>query len=160
MRRPGLCSAAAIVLALGALAAAACTGGDERSVPPGTFTAEDVIEHFEEEAGHDLAVDPTASTTKVVLVRPDQEANAEFGEFEVFVVNPRDPNIERVLRVGLGFFRLPADRRGIRWQRTRDGWVAAKRYGRNVVLAWHAARTRGALDARWEELDRVFASLG
>jgi hypothetical protein len=49
----------------------------------------------------------------------------------------------------------------LRWEldSLSDTWVANKRYGENVVLAWFSARKSPALDARFERLDRILSGL-
>jgi hypothetical protein len=145
--------------------AAACRR-DGSEAPPGNFTAEEVNRHFSDETNDSLGVDASESTTKVLVLRLSEPAldsplaMSKYGDFAIFVVNPAEPDVTRLLAQQIGVQNgLNPDRRGIIWRRTPTGWAALKRYGRNVVLGWDEASEQGSTDQRWAGLDDALAGL-
>ena len=93
---------------------------------------------------------------------PSPELVREYGIFVVYVVKPgRGEAVGSLLRDKSTGKRLERDARGIYWEQDTlsDTWVANKRYGENVVLAWFSARKSPGLDARFERLDRILSGL-
>jgi hypothetical protein len=93
---------------------------------------------------------------------PSPELVREYGIFVVYVVKPgRGEAVGSLLRDKSTGERLDPDARGIYWEQDTlsDTWVANKRYGRNILLAWFSDSTEPATDARFERLDRILSGL-
>lgn len=163
----------ALLLALTILAplAAACGSAPsaeengERAEPP-TLTAEQVIREFRQvpgqprlrrAAGTDAAWEQLSFGLDVA-----PELQRRYGTFNVYVVRPgRDAAVDSLLtnKETKQALRRSAD--GIYWERDTlaNSYVAYKRYGANVVLAWWSESDEPVTDGRWERLDQLMSRL-
>ena len=82
----------------------------------------------------------------------------KYGTFTIYVVDPEDPQAVRSLLADKDTAKpLTADADGIYWDfdELARSYVAQKRYGPNVVLAWWNEQREKGTDARWDRLDAI-----
>jgi hypothetical protein len=163
MRRPAL-----VLLLLAALALAAGCGssgdgdGDDQDDQAAPVAAQQVVQEFEETpglpelepaAGSDPAWDQLGPGLD--LPAADQK---RYGTFTIYVVDPEDPEAVTSLLADKDTAEpIEADANGIHWDfdELAQSWVAQKRYGSNVVLAWWNEKAQKGTDERWRRLDRA-----
>jgi hypothetical protein len=162
MRRP------ALILLLAVLAAAGCGSsgdGDDGEQEAAPIAAQAVVQEFEEVPGmpplQSSAPDPSWEQLGLGLdlTAADQK---RYGTFTIYVVDPEDPEAVRSLLADKDTAEpLQADANGIYWDfdELAKSYVAQKRYGSNVVLAWWNEKDSKGTDARWQRLDRVLLGL-
>lgn len=130
------------------------------AVPPAA-----VAQEFRNEAGRaleDAAVPDAAWRQLSYGLDPPRELLRRYGIFSVYVVEGgNEEAVESLLRDKSTGRPLEPDDRGIRWERDSQSgtWVAYRRYGENVVLAWFSGRRTPTVDARWERLDRILSDV-
>jgi hypothetical protein len=86
----------------------------------------------------------------------------QYGTFTIYVVEPdRDEAVTSLLSDKDTAEPLERGDDGIYWDfdELADSYVAHKRYGPNVVLAWWNERPEPATDARFERLDTLMQEL-
>ncbi len=124
-----------------------------------------VMQRFREATGKRVLrrAAPDAAWEQLGLgLDPSPELVQEYGTFVVYVVKPgRGEAVGSLLRDKSTGKRLKRDARGIYWERDTlsDTWVANKRYGPNIVLAWFSDSTERATDARFTRVDRILSGL-
>jgi len=161
MRRPAVISLLA-ALAVG-LAAVGCgsSASDDQELEAAPIAAQAVVQEFSEVPGmpplQSSAPDPSWEQLSLGLDLPAADQR-KYGTFSIYVVDPEDPEAVRSLLADKDTAEpLQADANGIYWDfdELAKSYVAQKRYGPNVVLAWwNESRTKGT-DERWERLDRI-----
>jgi nitrous oxide reductase accessory protein NosL len=165
VRRPALIRLLA-ALAL-ALAAAGCgssgDGDDEEQASP--IAAQAVVQEFSEVPGmpalESAVADPSWEQLGPGLdVSPATQK--KYGTFTIYVVDPEDPQAVRSLLADKDTAKpLQADADGIYWDydELAKSYVAQKRYGSNVVLAWWNESREQGTDERWQRLDAVMQDI-
>ena len=165
MRRPALISLLA-ALAL-ALAAAGCgsEGSDDEEQDAAPIAAQAVVQEFSEVPGMP-ALESTAPDPSWEQLGPGLDVppatQRKYGTFTIYVVDAEDPEAVRSLLADKDTAEpLQADADGIYWDydELARSYVAQKRYGPNVVLAWWNERREQGTDERWERLDEVLQGL-
>ena len=165
MRRPAL-----VLLLLAVLALAAGCGssgdGDDQDDQAAPVAAQQVVQEFEETpglpelepaAGSDPAWDQLGPGLD--LPAADQK---RYGTFTIYVVDPEDPEAVTSLLADKDTAEpIEADANGIYWDfdELAKSWVAQKRYGSNVVLAWWNEKQQRGADQRWRRLDRALTEI-
>jgi hypothetical protein len=158
MRRPAL-----ILLLAAMLAGCGSSGGaddeDQQAAPIGS---QEVIQQFEDAPGMPplktaAGSDPSWEQLSLGLdLSP--AAQERYGTFTIYVVDPEDPEAVRSLLADKDTAEpLEPDAEGIYWDydELAKSYVAQKRYGPNVVLAWWNESREQGTDERWERLDAV-----
>lgn len=165
MRRPALI----LLVLLAVLAGAGCgSSGDgddgEQEAPP--IAAQAVVQEFEEAPGLPELEPAAGSDPAWEQLGPGLDLPAadqrRYGTFTIYVVDPEDPEAVRSLLADKDTAEpLRADANGIYWDfdELADSWVAQKRYGSNVVLAWWNEKAAKGTDARWQRLDRALTDI-
>jgi hypothetical protein len=162
MRRPALI----FLLAAFGLAGCGSSGnGDDQEQEAAPIAAQSVVQEFSEAPGMPALVtavpDPAWEQLGPGLdVTP--AAQKRYGTFTIYVVDPEDPEAVRSLLADKDTAKpLQADADGIYWDydELAKSYVAQKRYGSNVVLAWWNERREQGTDARWQRLDRILQGL-
>jgi hypothetical protein len=163
MRRPAL-----IILLLAVLAATGCGSsgeGDDGEQEAAPIAAQAVVQEFEEVPGmpplQTSAPDPSWDQLGLGLDLPPADQR-KYGTFTIYVVDPEDPEAVRSLLADKDTAEpLRADANGIYWDydELAKSYVAQKRYGSNVVLAWWNEKPEQGTDARWQRLDRILQGL-
>jgi hypothetical protein len=161
MRRP------ALVLLLAALALTGCgssgDGDDEEQTAP--IAAQQVVQEFNEVPGmpelETAPSDPAWEQLGPGLDVPPAEQE-RYGTFTIYVVDPEDPEAVRSLLADKDTAKpLQADADGIYWDydELARSYLAQKRYGSNVVLAWWNEQRDKGTDERWDRLDAVMQDI-
>ena len=86
----------------------------------------------------------------------------QYGTFSIYVVDPdRDEAVTSLLSDKDTAEPLERDGEGIYWDldELAGSYVAYKRYGPNVVLAWWSEQPEPVTDARFERLDALMQEL-
>ncbi len=163
MRRPALILLLLLAILLPAGCGSSGDGDDEEAAP---IAAQAVVQEFDEVPGmpplQTSAPDPSWEQLSLGLDLPaaDQE---RYGTFTIYVVDPEDPEAVGSLLADKDTAEpLQADASGIYWDydELAKSYVAQKRYGSNVVLAWWNESRKQGTDERWERLDTVLQGLG
>lgn len=148
-----------------AIAAGGCGAGEENGPEPQAFTGSQVVREFEQTTGRALTEaagqDPAWDQLGYGL-DPPPALLRRYGIFNVYVVETgNDEALASLLSDKSTAKPLEADTRGVYWERDTqsDTWIAYKRYGENVVLAWFSETTSRRTDARFERLDRILSGL-
>ena len=161
---PDRVRSAALLLVL-VFAVAACGTAEETAPEPTGISAEQVSDHFAEEAGRPLEptqVEGEAWEQLGYGLNANPSVVQRFGTFNVYVVEPgNDEALRSLLSDKATGEPLEPDDRGIYWELDSQSrtWVAHSRYGPNVVLTWFSENTRKTADARWERLNSVLSGL-
>ena len=160
MRRPALI----FLVAAAALLAAGCSSSGEDD-QDGAIAAQAVVQEFGKVPGmpalQSAAPDPSWEQLGPGLAVPPA-TQKEYGTFTIYVVDPDDPEaVDSLLADKDTGEPLQADADGIYWDfdELSNSYVAQKRYGSNVVLAWWNERRKQGTDERWERLDSVLQGL-
>jgi hypothetical protein len=161
MRRPAL-----IILLLTLLAGAGCgssANDDEQEAAP--IAAQSVVQEFDEVPGmpplQSAAPDPSWEQLSLGLDLPAADQR-KYGTFTIYVVDPEDPEAVKSLLADKDTAEpLQPDADGIYWDydELARSYVAQKRYGPNVVLAWWNESREQGTDERWERLDGILQGL-
>ena len=164
MRTRRLPLLAALFVAL--LGGAGCGTGGEAEQSRTAFSGAEVADEFQRETGRALQAaagqDPAWEQLSYGL-DPPREVLQRYGVFSVYVVEPgNDDALASLLAEKATGKPLQADEDGIFWERDSQSktWIAYKRYGDNVVLAWFSERERRETDERFARLDRILSGLG
>jgi hypothetical protein len=157
-------SRAALILVLAAfLAGCGSSGnGDDENVEAAPIAAQTLVQRFDEASGMpplEMAAGSDSSWEQLGLGLDLSAAEQErYGTFTIYVVDPE--NLEAVSS-------LLADKDtgepleqsadGIYWDydELAKSYVAQKRYGPNVVLAWWNEQREQGTDERWDRLDEL-----
>ena len=159
MRRP------ALIFLLAVLATAGCgsSGDDEQETAP--IAAQAVVQEFDEVPGMPAlqrsVPDPSWEQLGLGLDLPAADQR-KYGTFTIYVVDPEDPEAVRSLLADKDTAEpLEPDANGIYWDydELAKSYVAQKRYGSNVVLAWWNESRKQGTDERWERLDGILQGL-
>jgi hypothetical protein len=162
MRRPAL-----VLLLVVLLAGCGSSGGgddeDQRAAPIG---AQEVMQQFEEAPGGPPLETAAGSDPSWEQLGPGLDvspaAQRKYGTFTIYVVDPEDPEAVRSLLADKDTAEpLQADAEGIYWDydELAKSYVAQKRYGPNVVLAWWNESRQQRTDERWQRLDAVMQDI-
>lgn len=162
----------ALLLALTttALLAAGCGAAEVDDEPepvePPSFTAQQVIREFRQAPGQ--ARLQRAPGTDVAWEQLSFGLNAparlqeRYGTFNVYVVEPgNEEAVESLLTNKETREPLERGADGIYWEldSLANSWVAYKRYGANVVVAWWSEGKQRVADGRFSRLDRLLTGL-
>jgi hypothetical protein len=161
MRRPALIFPAAL-----ALAGCGSSGdGDDEEQEVAPIAAQQVVQEFSDVPGmpelETAAPDPSWEQLGPGLDIPPA-AQERYGTFTIYVVDPEDPEAVRSLLADKDTAKaLQADADGIYWDydELAKSYVAQKRYGSNVVLAWWNEQRDKGTDERWDRLDAVMQDI-
>jgi hypothetical protein len=163
VRRP------ALICLLAALAAAGCGSsgsGEDEDQQAAPIGSQEVIQQFEEAPGIpplEAAAGSDPSWEELSLgLDLSPAAQERYGTFTIYVVDPEDPEAVRSLLADKDTAEpLEADAEGIYWDydELAKSYVAQKRYGPNVVLAWWNESRQQRTDERWQRLDRILQDL-
>jgi hypothetical protein len=167
VRRIALLLALTLVVPLAAACGAAESSDDDDERPgPPSLTAQQVIREFRQIPGQPKlrrAAGSDAAWEQLSLgLNVSPKLQRRFGTFNVYVVKPgRDEAVDSLLtdKETKKALRRSAD--GVYWEldSLAGSYVAYKRYGANVVLAWWSEREQPVTDGRWERLDRLMSRL-
>lgn len=153
------------LLAFLVLALAGCGGETERDDQRAAFTGAEVADEFQRETGRGLqeaaSEDPSWEQLSYGL-DPAPDVLRRYGIFSVYVVEPGNEDaVGSLLADKSTGAPLEEDGDGIYWERDSLSrtWIAYKRYGENVVLAWFSERKDRETDERFSRLDRVLSGL-
>jgi hypothetical protein len=146
-----------------ALAGCGTNGGPEET--RAAFSGAEVADEFQRETGRGLEAaaeqDPSWEQLSYGL-DPSPAVLRRYGIFSVYVVEPGNDDAVASLLADKGTGApLDADVNGIYWERDSLSrtWIAYKRYGENVVLAWFSERKTRRTDDRFARLDRILSGL-
>ena len=164
MRRPVLAFLlAAAFLAAGCGSSESGEDEDQQAAPIGS---QEVIQQFEEVPGMpplETAAGSDPSWEQLSLGLDLSQAQQErFGTFTIYVVDPEDPEAVTSLLADKDTAKpLERGADGIYWDfdELAKSYVAQKRYGANVVLAWWNEKREPGTDERWERLDEQLQQL-
>jgi hypothetical protein len=159
----------ASALALGlAFAAAGCgsAGSSDDTEPSRAITAGQVVREFRQAPGQPKlrpTQEPDAAWQQLGLgLNISETLRQRYGVFSVYVVKPgRAEAVRSLLKDKNTREALTRDANGIYWEfdELAHSYVAYKRYGSNVVLAWWNELKQPAVDDRWSRLDAVMSGL-
>jgi hypothetical protein len=168
MRRPALISLlAALVLALAAVGCGSSddddNDNDQQAAPIG---AQAVVQQFRTVPGMPplrTAAAPDPSWEQLGLGLDISPAvQKKYGTFTIYVVDPEDKQAVTSLLADKDTAKpLEQGAGGIYWDydELAKSYVAQKRYGPNVVLAWWNEKREQGTDVRWQRLDAVMQDL-
>jgi hypothetical protein len=159
-----------LALALAALVAGGCgsaqTDEDQAQPERTSFTAAQVIREFKQAPG-EPALRSAAGTDAAweqlsfgLNVSP--ELQRRYGTFNVYVVRRgHDDAVSSLLRNKETKEPLERGTDGVYWEldTLANSYVAYKRYGANVVLAWWSEGTEPMTDDRFARLDELLTGL-
>jgi hypothetical protein len=161
MGRPALISLLALAVALAAAACGSSADTDEEQ-DASPIAASAVVQEFDQVPGMPElettpATDPSWEQLGLGLdISPaDQE---KYGTFTIYVVDPEDDEAVASLLADKDTAEpLERSADGIYWDydELAKSYVAQKRYGTNVVLAWWNELREPVTDERWERLDAI-----
>jgi hypothetical protein len=154
------------LLGTAALVASGAACGSSEGTEPNAYTAQEVIQAFQGQAGRPLlrkAAGGDEAWEQLGLgLNPSRELLSRFGTFSIYVVEPgNDEAVQSLLTDKATGKPLAAGGGGVFWENdTHSGaWVAYKRYGANVVLAWWRFAGGPETDARFQRLHGVLRRL-
>ncbi len=133
---------------------------DQEETAP--IAAQTLAQRFDQESGMPpletaAGSDPSWEQLSLGLdVPPD--AQERYGTFTIYVVDPEDLEAVGSLLADKDTAEpLEQDANGIYWDydELAKSYVAQKRYGQNVVLAWWNEKREQGTDERWERLDQL-----
>jgi hypothetical protein len=171
MRRPGLI---ALLLALAAILVAGGCGSsaegidettpDEQEAAP--IGASQLVEQFKRASGgtqlRGTATPDTAWEQLGLGLNATPAQQRQYGTFSIYVVEPdHDEAVTSLLSDKDTAKPLARAGDGIYWDfdELAGSYVAYKRYGSNVVLAWWNEQPEPVTDARFERLDALMTEL-
>jgi hypothetical protein len=164
MRRPVL--VLLLVLALLATGCGSSGSGEDEDQQAAPIGSQEVIQQFEEVPGMpplETAAGSDPSWEQLSLgLDLSPAAQERFGTFTIYVVDPEDPEAVRSLLADKDTAEpLEPDADGIYWDfdELAKSYVAQKRYGANVVLAWWNEQREPGTDERWDRLDEQLQQL-
>lgn len=167
MRRPALISLlAALVLALATAGCGSSGESDDNDQQAAPIAAQQVVQRFRTVPGMPAlrtaaAPDPSWEQLSLGLdITP--AVQKKYGTFTIYVVDPEDDEAVTSLLADKDTAK-PLERAagGIYWDydELAKSYVAQKRYGSNVVLAWWNEKGQQGTDARWQRLDALMQGL-
>jgi hypothetical protein len=164
VRRPIL---AALVLLTSAVLVVAGCGAAQTETERQTelVPASRVITQFERQTGRPLerTEEPDVAWEQLSYgLDPSPELLERYGIFSVYVAKEGHVDaLDSLLKDKATKKALERDAQGIYWELDSNSgtWIAYKRYARNIVLVWFSGSEERAVDARFERLDEVLASL-
>ena len=149
-----------------AIALAGCGSEADQEDGRTAFTGAEVADEFQRETGRGLqeaaSRDPSWEQLSYGL-DPSPDVLRRYGIFTVYVVEPgNDEALASLLADKATGEPLAADADGVRWEldSLSKTWIAYKRYGENIVLAWFSERKQRAIDERFARLDRILSGVG
>lgn len=160
-----IASALALALALAAAGCGSAQSENEQESEP-AITAAQVAREFRQAPGQPKL--RKAAGTDVAWEQLGFGLNASerlvkrYGVFNVYVIKPgRTEALRSLLKDKETREPLKRNVDGIYWEYDdlSRSYVAYKRYGANVVLAWWNERKEPAVDARWTRLDVLLSGL-
>jgi hypothetical protein len=162
MRRPALIFLLAALLA----GCGSSGGGDDEDQQAAPIGSQEVITQFEETPGMPALETAAGSDPSWEQLGPGLDVSPatqrKYGTFTIYVVDPEDPEAVRSLLADKDTAKpLQADADGIYWDydELAKSYVAQKRYGPNVVLAWWNESRQQGTDERWQRLDAVMQDI-
>jgi hypothetical protein len=154
---------AVLAAAAVAMAGAACGSSESEDA---TYTAQDVMQAFEAQAGKPLlrkAAGGDEAWEQLGLgLNPSRDLLSRYGTFSVYVVEPgNDEAVDSLLTDKATGKPLRAGGNGVYWEHDShsDAWIGYKRYGANVVLAWWKFAGGPQTDARFQRLHGILRRL-
>jgi hypothetical protein len=161
MRSPALIT---LLAALAAALAAGCGGsGDDGGSAP--IASREVIREFREAGMPRLEIAPVPDPSWDQLgfgldVAPATQKR--YGTFAIYVVDPGDDEAVASLLADKDTAKpIEPDADGIYWDydELAKSYVAQKRYGENVVLAWWNEKREKGVDVAWARLDKLLGEI-
>ena len=158
MSRPALILLLAVFLA----GCGSSGNGDDEDQEAAPIAAQTLAQRFDQESGMPplekaAGSDPAWEQLSLGLdVSP--KAQEQYGTFTIYVVDPEDLEAVGSLLADKDTAEpLEPDADGIYWDydELAKSYVAQKRYGPNVVLAWWNEKRKQGTDERWEQLDQL-----
>jgi hypothetical protein len=159
-----------LALALAVLLAGGCgsaqTDEDQEQPERASFTAAQVIREFKQAPGTPAL--RSAAGTDVAWqqlsfgLNVSRELQQRYGTFNVYVVKRgHDDAVTSLLRNKETKEPLERGADGVFWEldTLSNSYVAYKRYGANVVLAWWSEGTEPVTDERFARLDELLTGL-
>jgi hypothetical protein len=160
-----LVGALALALALAAVGCGAAQA-DQDDEQTQAITAGQVIQKFRQAPGQPKlrkTAEPDVAWEQLGLgLNVSEELRRTYGVFSVYVVEPERPEAVRSLLKDKETRKtLERNAGGIFWDfdELAGSYVAYKRYGANVVLAWWNEKREPGVDARWTRLDALMSGL-
>jgi hypothetical protein len=158
-------SALALALALGA-GGCGTSGSDQDGQQTQAITSGQVVQEFRQAPGEPRlrkTAEPDAAWEQLGLgLNISEELRRRYGVFNVYVVKPgRTEALQSLLKDKETRKELDRDANGMFWDfdDLAGSFVAYKRYGPNVVLAWWNEKKEPGIDARWARLDALMSGL-
>jgi hypothetical protein len=154
-----------VLILLLAVLLAGCGGtgkGDNEDAEPAPIAAQTFAQRFDEASGmppleRAAGSDPAWEQLGLGLDLSPAEQE-RYGTFTIYVVDPEDPEaVSSLLADKDTGAPLEQSADGIYWDydELAKSYVAQKRYGPNVVLAWWNEQREQGTDERWERLDEL-----
>ncbi|MGH3006856.1 MAG: hypothetical protein ACRDOS_13360 [Gaiellaceae bacterium] len=167
MKRIALLLALTTTIPLAAACGAAESTDDDQVTPgPPSFTAQQVIREFRQTPGQPRLLRATGADVAWeqlsfgLDVRP--RLQRRYGTFNVYVVEPGNEEAVGSLLTNKETKKpLERDANGIYWEldTLARSYVAYKRYGANVVVAWWSETREPVADGRFARLDGLLTGL-
>jgi hypothetical protein len=166
VKRIALMLAFTIAVALAAGCGAVESDDDQERVQPPSFTAQQVIREFRQGPGQPrlrraAGTDAAWEQLSFGLNAPAR-LQSRYGTFSVYVVEPGNENaVDSLLRNKETKKPLERNSSGIYWEldTLASSFVAYKRYGANVVVAWWSEGKKAVADERFARLDALMSEL-
>lgn len=164
MRLPALIT---LLVALVAALAAGCGGGSADDDSDGTapISSRQVLREFREAGLPRLEIAPVPDPSWEQLglgLDVSPATQQRYGTFAIYVVDPGDEEAVASLLADKDTAEpIQPDADGIHWDydEPAKSYVAQKRYGENVVLAWWNERQQKGIDAAWVRLDELLSEI-
>ncbi len=156
-----------LLAVLVAALAAGCGGGsdDDDNDGPAPIASREVIREFREAGMPRLQIapvpDPSWDQLGFGLDAPPA-TQERYGTFAIYVVDPGDDEAVASLLADKDTAQpIQPDADGIYWDydELAKSYVAQKRYGENVVLAWWNERREKGVDVAWVRLDELLTEI-
>jgi hypothetical protein len=161
MRRQAL---VALLAALLAGTAVGCGGARDDDGPP-AIASREVIREFHEAGLPRLEVAPVPDPSWDQLsfgLDISEATQRRYGTFAIYVVDPGDEEAVASLLADKDTAEpIRPDANGIYWDydELAKSYVAEKRYGENVVLAWWNEKRHKGVDVAWVRLDKLLEQM-
>lgn len=158
-------SALALALALAVAGCGAVTTADEEQSEGQRITAAQVVREFRQAPGQPR-LRPTAEPDEAwdqlgLGLNVSEKLQKRYGVFNVYVVKPGKSEAVRSLLRDKETKKALKKSGGIYWEydTLSRSYVAYKRYGSNVVVAWWNERKTPGVDARFTRIDRLLSGI-